>query len=94
MEEAVNERGLLACWRVADKPIPYVPSEKTECGKCGAEVWFDPKAIEKYAAIGHEVGGFVCLPCMAKEITPEEMMEAVKAGLDAGVADGYDPGAN
>ena len=35
---------LRLCVSVAALPTPYVPSEVRQCGFCGQDVWYDPKA--------------------------------------------------
>lgn len=54
-------RKLVAGERVMELAVPFVPSVKTVCADCGAEIWIDEKNMVYN-------GPFVCLHCVLSYI--------------------------
>lgn len=56
----------IVCARVADLAVPHVPSEKSTCSECGAEVWVAKRMLELIAAPCR------CLLCALKKAEEDD----------------------
>ena len=68
------EDAIYVCFRVADKPEPYVPSDKGKCQDCQQEVWYSKYVYENDPFIRKMVddGNIVCVQCASKRVKEAE----------------------
>lgn len=68
MPESEN-RYIIVCITTAEAQRPMPGAVIRQCEKCGAKLWYAPKADER---LGKGTPSFFCMPCMAEEYNEEE----------------------
>ena len=64
--ETKPEFDAIACARVADLAVPHVPSEKSTCSECQAEVWVAKRTL------AFVTGPILCVRCVLKKAEADE----------------------
>lgn len=56
----------IVCARVADLAVPHVPSEKSTCSECQAEVWVAKRTL------AFVTGPILCVRCVLKKAKEDD----------------------